>query len=417
MKEITISDYEKYLYFGYVPRWSEASLDWLNCDFQSEFGKGVDDESWWIREGVKTLKNTMANEIASTDSHAFHILLLSGGLDSRVILGALLEHVPPSQIIIATYGIPGAWDFEIAKFITRRFGLRHELFNLVGESWDIDQLIKAATRLTLPVSVYQSYVRQKINNHFGTECIYWSGFLGDAVGGRSNSSPFYDKLEVVKFIFEKDYPGRMYSDKESWNNIINKILVEIPWDRLNQPKYHLEQQLNFGIVERDDTRPVVIVNGFNFRTPFLNKDWVAFMSNVPYKWLYDKYLYKRIIMECYKELSKLPAKATAGMPLNSSKQKVFFGKAIARIKPYIVRRDPYRSHPRISYINWRESLCHKGPLQETVYTTLESLKKRTIFNNEDIDKWWQEHLSRQKDHTIWIMNLSSLELLIKVGLL
>jgi len=48
--EITLSDHEKYLYFGYVPRWSEASLDWLNCDFQSAFGKGVNNE--FIKPGI-----------------------------------------------------------------------------------------------------------------------------------------------------------------------------------------------------------------------------------------------------------------------------------------------------------------------------------------------------------------------------
>jgi hypothetical protein len=124
MMKDALADYEMYLYFGYLPRFAEASLQWLGCDSDNDFGKGMDNESWWIEAGVKALKETMADEIASTDANAIHILPLSGGLDSRAILGGLLENLPKIQIVIATYGIPGAWDFEIAKTITRKYGLQ-----------------------------------------------------------------------------------------------------------------------------------------------------------------------------------------------------------------------------------------------------------------------------------------------------
>jgi hypothetical protein len=198
MKE-AISDYEMYLYFSSLPRFTEANLQWLNCDFDNDFGEGMDNELWWVNEGVKALKQTLADEIASTDANATHILPLSGGLDSRAILGGLLENLPKHKIIAATYGIPGAWDLEIAKIITRRFGIKHEVFNLLDEKWDIDQLVVAATHLANPISVYQSYVRQKINNHFGKDCIYWSGFMGDTIGGWSLLKvPNADKREAIK---------------------------------------------------------------------------------------------------------------------------------------------------------------------------------------------------------------------------
>ncbi len=149
----TISDYEMYLYLSYLPRFAEVSLEWLHCDFDSGFGEGVDDESWWVDEGVKALKRTMADEIASTDANATHIVPLSGGLDSRAILGGLLENLPKSQIITATYGIPGSWDFEIAKDIARKFGVRHEVFNLLDDKWDVDQLVAAAARLKSRTSI------------------------------------------------------------------------------------------------------------------------------------------------------------------------------------------------------------------------------------------------------------------------
>jgi hypothetical protein len=417
MMKAGISDYEMYLYFGYLPRFSEASLDWLNCDFDNDFGKGIDDESWWVKEGVKAIKETMAGEIASTNANAIHIIPLSGGLDSRTILGGLLENLPKSKIIAATYGIPGAWDFEIAKTITRKFGLRHEVFNLLDEKWEIDKLIAAASRLKNPVSVYQSYVRQKINNYFGTDCIYWSGFMGDSLAGIDLPKiPSMNKREAIKYNFNlgsvNKYKGTAFQE-----NTINKILSECPWVCLEQKKFTLDQQLDFAIVERQLTKPIVIFNGFTFKTPFLSKTWMDFISNVPYKWLFRRYIYKKIILESCKELSRLPSNAAAGMPLSASKYEIFLGRIIARVKPYIASKDPYHSPPRTNYVNWTECLRHKSFLQESVYTMLQDLKKRAIFNEKEIDTWWYDHLNRKVDHTKLLMNLSSLELLLKAGVM
>jgi hypothetical protein len=161
----------------------------------------------------------------------------------------------------------------------------------------------------------------------------------------------------------------------------------------------------------------VVTNGFNLKLPFMSKRWVNFMSNVPYKWLCDRYLYRSIVRESYKELSNLPSETGAGSSINASKLEILIGKAIAKIQPYIIRRDAFRSHPRTNYVNWTESLRHKSPLQDMVYTTLQDLKKRAIFDNKELGSWWHDHLSKKVDYTMLLMNLSSLEILLKVGVI
>jgi hypothetical protein len=415
----TISDYEVYLYLSYLPKFAEANLEWFNCDFSYKFGEGVNDESWWVSEGVKALKKTMADEVSSMDRNAIHVVPLSGGLDSRVILGGLLENLPKSQIVTATYGIPDAWDFEIAKNITRKFGIRHEVFNLLDEKWDVDQLAGAATRLKYPVSVHQSHVRQKITNYFGADCTYWSGFMGDALAGVVlPKTPSTDKRAAVKkFVCQEFTPN--YKELEFQELLIDKMLLECPWHRLEQSKFTLDQQLFLGIWQMQLTRNITIIDGFNFRTPFLNETWVNFMSNVPYKWLLEKHLYKEIIKKGYKELAKLgTTEESAGMSLfHNSHFEIFIGKIISRIKPYIAPGDPYHSHPRTNYINWSESLRHKGHLQDSVYFTLQDLKKREKFHKGEIDTWWENHLSRKIDNARLLMNLSSLEFLLRAGVM
>jgi asparagine synthetase B (glutamine-hydrolysing) len=414
MKDI-IPNYETYLYLSYLPRLSEIDLKWFNLDSGDKFGEGVDDESWWVGEGVKALKKTMADEVSSTDANAIHIVPLSGGLDSRVVLGGLLENLPRSQITTATYGIPGAWDFEIAKKIARKYGVRHETFNLLDEKWDVEHLLAAATHLKKPVSVHQSYVRQKITNYFGKECVYWSGWMGDALAGvELPKIPNTDKRKALYWYINIE-PTPNYKDQAFREALVDRMLLECPWDRFEQSKLTLDQQLFAGDWQRQLTQNIVIVDGYTFKTPFLNRTWMNFMANVPYKWLLEKHLYKEIIKKSYKELSKFgTTEESAGMSLfHSSKYEIILGKVISRMKPYIVSGDPYRSHPRTNYINWTESLRHKGGLQDSVYTTLQDLKKRAILNKNDIDTWWSDHLKGKIDFARLLMNLSSLELLLK----
>jgi hypothetical protein len=417
MRETTMSAYEEYLYFSYIPKAAEADLEWLNCDLDYDFGIGAEDEKWWIQEGVKALKKTMADQLACTDQRALHILPLSGGLDSRAILGGLLENLPHSQLIAATYGIPGAWDFEIAKLIAGEFGIRHETFDLTDDKWDIDQLVKAASRLKYPVSVYQSYVRQKINNHFGIDCVYWSGFLGGAVTGTNLPKiPSASRLEAVERQLNIE-PTPNYKDETFQSEISHKICAEFQWDRLHNKKFSLDQQLYFCFRQKLLTQPIVVVNDFKFMTPFLDKTWVNFMSNVPYKWLQGQYLYKRIIIESYRKLSRLPSRTMAGMPLDASKYRVFVGKALRKVKPLFVQQRSYRLDPRTNYLNFSDSLRYKRNLQDSVHAMLQDLKKRQIFDDKDLDHWWFDHLRNKTDYAVLLINLSSLELLLKVGLL
>jgi len=413
----SISDYQMYLYLSFIPRFAEASLDWFLPNPREKFGSGLENESCWIAEGVKTFKKTMADEVSITPNGATHVVYLSGGLDSRAILGGLLENVPTSQIVVATYGIPGSWDLEIASAIAKKFGLRHEVFDLTNDNWDPNQLVQAGMRLKQPISVHQSYVRQKITNYFGEDCLYWSGLLGDALlGAKLPKVPNADKRMAIER-FLKSLVTKNYKDEIFREQVINKMISECPWDDLAKSKLTLDQQLIFGVWVRQLTRPTLLFNGFTFMTPFLNKHWVNFGLSVPYEMLVGQYLYRRIIQAGFNRLAKFPVTTTAGMSLMASRYEIYLGRAIAKIQPYVVQRDQYFSHPRTNYINWTEALRHKGNFQDMVCVTHHELKKRAIFDSKEMDMWWNDHQTRRNDYTFLLLNLSSLELLFKAGVL
>jgi hypothetical protein len=410
-----IADHELFLSLNYVPRLRQASLDWMNWDDNYDIGNSVDQESWWVRQGIKTLKSAISAELRSTRADALHVVLLSGGLDSRAILGELLERLPSSQIVTATYGMPGTWDLQIAKTLARKLHLHHVAFNLLDERWDLDRLADVAERLDSPVSVYQSHVRRKINDYFGNDCVYWSGFLGGHIAGQDLplSRP-KDRIDALSSSLAIHSPCK-YRGEDFWNLIFCKMVSEIPWDSLQHTEFDRERQFEFGVRQVDYLRPLVLVNGFEFKTPYTSKQWVNFMGRVPRKWLYGKYLFSRIVVVGYEKMARMPAILTAGMPLTSSKRRVFVGKVLARANRRLDPRNVYHCHPRTNYVDWGEALRRKGTLQETVCVTLESLGERGLVSKQDIARWWTDHLERRANNTTLLMNLSSLELLVQAG--
>jgi hypothetical protein len=277
----------------------------------------------------------------------------------------------------------------------------------------------AATRLKKPVSVHQSHVRQKLCNHFGTDCVYWSGFMGDALAGVDLPKvPSKGRREAARTFINIEFTPN-YKDQKFQDALVEKMFLECAWDRLEQSKLVLDRQLMLGIWQNQITRHLVLIDGFNFKTPFLSKPWLDFIIKAPYGLLVNKHLYKEIIKEGYRDLAKIgTTDYSAGMSLfHDSKFEILLGKMVSRMKPYIGPSDPYRSHPRTNYVNWAESLRHKGSLQDSVYTTLLDLKKRSILDGNEIDTWWRDHLNRKTDYARLLMNLSSLELLLKAGVM
>ena len=65
-------------------------------------------------------------------------LLLSGGLDSRLLLG--LADSPAAPLRTFTFGSPGSRDVEYARRAAQRAGSVHRWFPLSGGSWVIDNL-------------------------------------------------------------------------------------------------------------------------------------------------------------------------------------------------------------------------------------------------------------------------------------
>jgi hypothetical protein len=112
------------------------------------------------------------------------LLPLSGGVDSRYVLGTALELVAASRIIAMTFGAPGSYDFEIGQKVAKAMGVRHLAYPLSPAVYSAGALIKncqdtdgqISFTTEAPVEVYQDLAQ------YGT--VMLSGYVGDAVMGK-----------------------------------------------------------------------------------------------------------------------------------------------------------------------------------------------------------------------------------------
>jgi hypothetical protein len=409
-----INRFEAYAFFSYLPDIPRANIHWLPYDEDKEGEFASQPERYWIDRGVRALNEMMLRQIETVPPGATHVVPLSSGLDSRAILGWLSENLPASQIVTITYGIPGAWDYEIAPLLARKTGVRHERMDLSGAPWDLDHLMQTGAGLKHPARVFWGDVPRRICEHFGQGCVFWSGFLaGSLAGVHLPPIPSADRLQAAR-LFVRHNRTPHFKDDAFADEMAQKIVLEYPWEENQyQKKMGLDQQLDYGIRHRHYIRSVLLVDGYSYRAPFTSKPWLSFILNVPYPLLLGEGMYKKVLLSRFPDLYRLPVRNNAGLPLTAGRAWFFLSKAYAKLKPRLFPKDPYRSHPRTNYINFTESMRHPTRFQEVVRCSIQDLKERGIFPQQDLDTGWNDHLNRKANNTVLLLNLASLEILLK----
>jgi len=167
-----------FLRFGYFCDYSDqrAPIDFSGID-KSLYDKATREDL--ISLGVEKLRETFSR---LWQEGRQHVVPLSGGLDSRLILGAILEHVSAEQLQTYTYGIPGAYDFEISNSIARKLGTQHLPVSLAAEMYSLDAEISAAKRTGCQAVLFHHPPLERLDQQF-PGALFWSGYVGDAVAG------------------------------------------------------------------------------------------------------------------------------------------------------------------------------------------------------------------------------------------
>jgi len=405
-----------FLFFGYLPKlpsdletkvWALATAGGDSLPVKDGMEESL------LENGISIFKSIFTNVEDSK-----HIVPLSGGLDSRAILGGLLAAGLKDQITTVTYGTPGTFDYDIGCDIARQMGLRHERLDLTQVKIEQSLLEKTAKEMGTRAWIFDAFYNRLIPKRFGKNAIYWTGFFGDVLAGYRGCLLPQDSSNWEKAVSHFIEYNRFVRSVNLVNPNFDPSSVLPRSPLLQDSILSYDEQLFFAIRIESYMRHILAPNDYDYRTPYLHPEWVNFILNVPRKLRRNKYLYQRILATAFPDLFSLPTRNDCGFPLNTPNWRTKPRRGFWKIKNIIRRRFPFcMSHcdPRINYIDFDEAIRQRKDFKEVVGGNIHDLRKRGIIDWIDIEDLLEQHQQRCVNCADAITILVSLEIILKVN--
>lgn len=269
-----------YLSFGFVPDAGLAS-QYLHQLFD-ERGTHDGDPAKLLIEIVADLTSG-ANEVA---------IPLSGGRDSRALLGAALEIFSRQDVHCLTFGSDGSPDVERARAVCLRTGVEHRILDPDGLDWDLDALTSRMRQRwreqggTPPIDGL--LVFGKLAELIPADVPVLSGFLGIVAIGKHMGDAVSDGASpaVARFMAQNhgvidERPDRMFREF-----LPSHEALRSKWPGLT--KFDL---LDFGFRQRLRIRPSVTGAFHNVVRVYEDRRWLRHWLGKPLsaRLEYDKY--------------------------------------------------------------------------------------------------------------------------------
>lgn len=415
---------DEFLFFGFLPR---ADLDeplsllreWTP---RERFREPPVSERELVRQGAKALKSSVREMAARHDSNADQVVLLSGGLDSRAILGGLLECFDRSQVLAATFGVPGEQDHDFAAQVARATGVRHEVLNSFSVEWTTGCLVESIRARTVPLAFPfgQRYLSFHLHRRIGPSLPFWDGLCGGSASGAllpSSEDPdgAWDAA-LERWIERHRVRGAERLVKPTFEPL--SPLPPSPWlpeDVLSYP-----DQLDFGLRQ---ARYIATrrMRGYQIRTPYLTGTWLEFMLMLPLRLRRNQYLYLEILKEAYPQLSAMPTTALNGAPLTASRWRRVRQDASRKVLRQAGR---YRSRLGALRLPSVAGSANEGvgramrdrpQIRHLVAENIHDLERRGLFSATEVTGLWQRHVSGEENNRRLLTVLVGLELNLKAA--
>ncbi len=391
-----------YLWFSYLP--PKEMPTWLDECIKPEF-KGA---SYTAREAVIVFDKVF-DALLAEKHEGKHILPLSGGWDSRAILGALLERVDKSQIETVTFGAPGQLDYDIGLKVAKWAGVKYHALDLrtVDFTWDrILESVKKSPWSCVPDGYFNQLA---INLVEDKNKIIWSGFLNDAItGGHLSSLPLDFNTQKYIFIQHEQRAKSLFLCDSKFN--INSALSI---NNINT-KLFLDDALLFGLHCTNYTTPINLPGivwkrwsalfeesnkELKFIAPFVDEIWAGYWFQAPRELRLKQNLYLEMLKYKFPGFYTLPCKNRLGYS-QDEKLKYHFCRIKRGVVKRIQRKAPWlriRTNISQNYLDYDEMFRNRKDYQETLFTAFDYLKNNSVVPWLDLGLLWNKHKKRRKD--------------------
>lgn len=260
-------------------------------------------------------------------------LLLSGGLDSRFILGLMAESGGGSKLRTFTWSIPGSDDARYAAELATLAGVEHHFFELKPD-WLLHKYEKCV-RLTEGMgNLVNLHAIAALEEETQYAKFLFKGFLGDAMFGFGLRPRFwadYSPEDSIKVHMEayRDYRVLTYDLHEHSKVFSADFLNEVGDGVLQDYRIGIaashstqlaDQRLYFDLTQRV---PRMTLNGVEVvrdmamaRLPFCDNDLVEFTQTMPPWMKYERALVTSTFIQAFPKLARVPNTHT-GLPMVS----------------------------------------------------------------------------------------------------
>ena len=342
---------------------------------------------------------------------------LSGGLDSRTILGAVNQL--GYKIPTFTFGTAGCDDQKGAKLISNTLEMENHFFEVSPDY--LKHWAKTGVWLTEGMTRASFHSLEFLPEIRKSAPILFNGFGGNNFMGHLSFSllefvfakksknwmtRFFHKINEP---FSEDLLSRLFVP-QYYSRIRNRAFEAIADLAANFPEESpFNKSYHFFIQERERKSTLYGVlsdsNLIDYRVPFYDYDLVDFLLTVPPRQRMLAIFYRKLIGQKFPDLAKIPYQRT-GLPVNYCLTLVLFKKAqdMCRRKLFSATGDK-RGH--VNDENWM-----RNELKDFVISTLLSKKalERDFFDPEFVKEIINQHLSGRQNNTLKLGTLLTFEL-------
>jgi len=403
-----------FLYYGYLPRVEPRLFEqpWARVRAADVAASGPD-RGVLLDQGVEAFRAACRAALAERPCER-HVVPLSGGIDSRLLLGTVLRLAPRDSIDAATFGIPGTHDFDLVPAVAAAAGVRHEVFDLTAWPVTREDLLETA-RIAPWTFAFEIFYNYLIYRRFGTRPAYWSGSQANSIAGEDQDVSFPDWASGCAR-WAEETPFQRAIDLTPPGYRPASALPDRPI--LADSCLNVYEQLFMLVRNPARNDPAQLPPGHDVRTPFLRVEWTDFALRLPRPVRGGARFYHEVAAHAEPDLFLLPVKTYLGLPVHAPPWHVRARRVARRLERDVKRRFPRlvrRRNPKLNHADFDDELRGATPVRAIVEESLARLRESGAVAWLDLPELWRRHQHHEANLGEALALLASLELNLAAG--
>jgi asparagine synthase (glutamine-hydrolysing) len=380
------------------------------------------------RDWLEMTKEAMRTAVERQSGGAARLgMLLSGGLDSRYLLGLICGGAANCNLQTFTWGIPHCDDARYAREAAASRGTNHHFFELRPD-WLMGLADECARQVDGMGNILNLHARAVVEQCAPHADVIVKGFLGDAMAGYAQMhqhwADYDDDTRIQAHLsvhraqgvitFEQPEQDELFTPE--FRTTVGNAVWESYRRGMDESGSTLlaDQRIYFDYrqrVPRHTLNGVEVVRArAAVRLPFADNDLIDLFLRMPPGLRYGRRIMRDAFIEEYPDLAKIPS-PDDGLPMIECARTTRI--RVGRLVRWQLQKAGLK---QVSYLGLRPYKDYpawfRGPLRPWVEATL--LDKRHLergdFNPDTIRRLVNEHMSGQHNHVLKLGALLSIEL-------